>query len=208
MFRRGTAARRRPQGFVDPCIPTLAAEPPVGVRWIHEIKHDGYRLIVCRRAGRVRVFTRRGYDWTERYPLIREAMLALPQDATIDGEAVVCDAAGVANFDLLHSRKHDGRAFLYAFDLLELDGVDLRPFPLERRKDQLRILLLGYTGGIQFSEHLEGDGATVFALACRLGCEGIVSKDRTRPYKSGPSKTWIKVKNPEAPGVRRFEDRS
>jgi bifunctional non-homologous end joining protein LigD len=90
MLWRGTAARRRSQGFIDPCIPTLATKPPVGPQWIHEIKHDGYRLIVCRRAGRVRVFTRRGYDWTERYPLIREAMAALPQDATIDGEAVVC----------------------------------------------------------------------------------------------------------------------
>ena len=119
----------------------------------------------------------------------------------------MCNAIGVADFELLHSREHDRLAFLYAFDLLELDGVDLRPFPLERRKDQLRILLLGYTGGIQFSEHLEGDGATVFAHACRLGCEGIVSKDRSRPYKSGPSKTWIKVKNPDAPGMRRFEDR-
>src|SRR5215469_8474034 len=77
------------------------------------------------------------------------------------------------------------------FDLLELDGVDLRPFPLERRKDQLRKLLLGCMAGIQFNEHLEDDGATVFAHACRLGCEGIVSKDRSRPYKSGPSRTWI-----------------
>ena len=115
---------------------------------------------------------------------------------------------GVANFDLLHSREHDRLAFLCAFDLLELDGVDLRPFPLERRKELLRKLLLGCMTGIQFSEHLEDDGATVFAHACRLGCEGIVSKDRSRPYKSGPSKTWIKVKNPKAPGVRRFEDRT
>jgi bifunctional non-homologous end joining protein LigD len=150
---------------------------------------------------------RRGYDWTERYPLIREAMFAQPQDATIDGEALVCDPMGVANFALLHSREHDGRAFLYAFDLLELDDVDLQPFRLERRKDQLRILLLGCARGIQFSEHLEDDGAAVFAHACRLGCEGIVSKDRTRPYRSGQSKTWIKIKNPKAPGVRRFEER-
>ena len=207
LSRAPVARRRRPEGFIDPCIPTLATIPPVGPQWIHEIKHDGYRLIICRRAGRVRVFSRRGYDWTDRYPMIRDAMLGLPQDATIDGEAVVCDAMGVADFELLHGRKHDGRAFLCAFDLLELDGVDLRPFPLERRKDQLRVLLLGCIIRIQFNEHLEGDGATVFAHACRLGCEGIVSKDRSRPYKSGPSKTWIKVKNPEAPGVQRFEDR-
>ena len=106
----------------------------------------------------------------------------------------MCNAIGVADFELLHSREHDRLAFLYAFDLLELDGVDLRPFPLERRKDQLRILLLGCMTGIQFNEHLEDDGATIFAHACQLGCEGIVSKDRSRPYRSGPCKTWIKVK--------------
>src|SRR5215469_15347625 len=96
-------------------------------QWIHEIKHDGYRLIARVDGGRVRLFTRRGYDWTDRYPLIRDAMLGLPQEATIDGEAVVSDPAGVADFALLHRRKHDRQAFLYAFDLLELDGVDLRP---------------------------------------------------------------------------------
>src|SRR5215469_589283 len=140
-------------------------------QWIHEIKHDGYRLIARVDGGRVRLFTRRGYDWTDRYPLIRDAMLGLPQEATIDGEAVVSDPAGVADFALLHGRKHDRQAFLYAFDLLELDGVDLRPLPLEQRKEHLRNLLSGCASGIQFSEHLEGDGATVFAHACRLGCE-------------------------------------
>jgi ATP-dependent DNA ligase len=209
MLRRTqTVTRRRPHGFIDPCIPTLATKPPAGPQWIHEIKHDGYRLIARRHRGRVRLFTRRGHDWADRYPLIGEAMAGLAQDATIDGEVVVCDVAGVADFGRLHSREHDRHAFLYAFDLLELDGLDLRPFPLERRKDQLRRLLFGYAHGVQFNEHLEGDGATVFARACRLGCEGIVSKDRSRPYRSGKSKTWIKVKNPKAPGVLRFEDRS
>ena len=132
-------------------------------------------------------------------------MLALRRDATIDGEVVVCDAIGVAISSCCTANR---QAFLYAFDLLELDGVVFRPFPLERRKQHLRKLLSECTSGIQYSEHLEDDGTTVFAHACRLGCEGIVSKDRSRPYKSGPSKTWIKVKNPEAPGVRRFEDRS
>jgi hypothetical protein len=93
---------------------------------------------------------RRGYHWTDRYPLITD----LPQDATIDGGVVVCDAMGVADFELLHSREHDRQAFLYAFDLLELDSLDLRPFPLERGKDQLRKLLLGCMTGIKFNEHL------------------------------------------------------
>ena len=90
MFLRTVAPTRRPVGFVEPCIPTTARKPPVGPQWIHEIKHDGYRLIVCRRGDRVRLFTRRGYDCTERYPLIVAAAAALPADAIIDGEVVVC----------------------------------------------------------------------------------------------------------------------
>jgi bifunctional non-homologous end joining protein LigD len=157
----------------------------------------------------VRLFTRRGFDWTERYPIIRKAVAALPStSATIDGEAVCCDDAGVAVFEKLHSRAHDGEAFLYAFDLLELDGEDWRPRPLEERKARLEMLLAKAPAGIRYSEHLEGDGAAIFALACGLGCEGIVSKHRERSYRSGPSKAWLKIKNPAAPGVTRFEDRT
>src|SRR5215469_540266 len=126
MFSRVPVARLRPQGFTLPPFRRLRPSPLSAPKWIHEIK-QGYRLIASRHGNRVRLFTRRGYDRADRYPLIREAMLALPQDATIDGEAVVCDPMGVADFELLHSREHDRRAFLYAFDLLELDGVGLRP---------------------------------------------------------------------------------
>jgi ATP-dependent DNA ligase len=208
MFWPTSAPSRRPVGFIEPCIPTRAHKPPAGPQWIHEIKHDGYRLIVRRHGDRVRLFTRRGYDWTDRYPLIANAAAALGCDATIDGEAVVCDRAGVADFERLHSREHDRQAFLWAFDLLELDGEDLRPSPLFERKAALRRLLRRAKAGLHYVEHLDGDGADIFDHACRLGCEGIVSKDRSRPYRSGKSKTWIKVKNPKAPGVRRFEDRS
>jgi bifunctional non-homologous end joining protein LigD len=127
---------------------------------------------------------------------------------TIDGEAVCCDEAGVAVFEKLHSRAHDGEAFLYAFDLLELNGEDWRPRPLEGRKAKLEQLLAKAPPGIQYSEHLEGDGAAIFAHACKLGIEGIVSKHREHQYRSGRSKTWLKVKNPAAPGVTRFEDRT
>jgi bifunctional non-homologous end joining protein LigD len=96
---------------------------------------------------------------------------------------------------------------LYAFDLLELDGEDWRPRPLEERKAQLAKLLATAPAGIQYSEHLEGDGAAIFAHACKLGAEGIVSKHREHPYRSEPSKAWLKTKNPAAPGVTRFEDR-
>jgi len=150
MFWRTEAPTRCPIGFIEPCIPSTARKPPVGPQWIHEIKHDGYRLIVCRRSDRIRLFTRRGYDWTERYPLVAATANVLPTDTTIDGEVVVCDAAGVADFERLCSREHDCAAFLYAFDLLTLDGVDVRPLALAERKDRLRELLQGFPRGIQF----------------------------------------------------------
>jgi bifunctional non-homologous end joining protein LigD len=194
-------------GTIEPCIPTRASKPPVGPQWIHEIKHDRYRLIARKRDGRVRLFTRNGFDWTDRYPLIREAAAALaPASATIDGEAAWCDGDGLAIFDKLHGRAHDGEVILYAFDLLELDGEDWRPRPLEERKARLEQLLDKAPVGIEYSEHLEGDGAAIFALACGLGCEGIVSKHREHPYRSGPSKAWLKIKNPEAPGMLRFRE--
>jgi bifunctional non-homologous end joining protein LigD len=130
--------RIRTDGFVDPCIPSRALKPPPGPDWVHEIKHDGYRLIVRREGEAVRLFTRRGYDWTERYPAIANAAAKLKaRSFTLDGEAVVCGADGVAVFDALHRRGRISDAILQAFDLLELDGVDYRPLPLSRRKDRL-----------------------------------------------------------------------
>jgi bifunctional non-homologous end joining protein LigD len=185
-------------------------KPPLGPQWIHEIKHDGYRLIACKRDGRVRLFTRNGFDWTDRYPRISEAAASLPaESATIDGEAVWCDRDGLAIFDKLHSRAHDGDVVLYAFDLLEFDGEDWRPKPLEERKSKLAKVLAKAPAGIRYSEHIEGDGAAIFAHACKLGAEGIVSKHREHPYRSGPSKAWLKTKNPRLRvccGSRRSRD--
>jgi bifunctional non-homologous end joining protein LigD len=196
-------------GYIEPCIPTRVDKPPVGPQWIHEIKHDGYRMIARKRDGRVNLFARRGFDWTDRYPLICTAVAKIPRGfVVIDGEAVYCDDTGLAVFDKLHSRRHDDQVILYAFDLLELDGEDWRPRPLEERKARLEMLLAKAPAGIRYSEHLEGDGAAIFALACGLGAEGIVSKHRERAYRSGPSKTWLKIKNPAAPGVTRFNDRT
>jgi bifunctional non-homologous end joining protein LigD len=197
---------KRP-GTMEPCIPTRAAKPPVGPQWIHEIKHDGYRLIARKRAVNVRLFTRNGFDWSDRYPLIREAVAALGvTSATIDGEAVWCDDGGLAIFDKLHSRAHDHDVNLYAFDLLELDGKDWRPRAFGERKARLAKLLAKAPAGIQYTEHLEGDAAAIFAHACKLGAEGIVSKHREHPYRSGPSKAWLKTKNPAAPGMLRFRE--
>jgi bifunctional non-homologous end joining protein LigD len=157
---RATGQPTKRPGIIEPCIPTLASRPPVGPQWVHEIKHDGYRLIARKQDDRVRLFTRRGYDWTDRYPLIRKVVAALrTASAVIDGEAVCCDDTGVAVFERLHSRDYDEQVSLYAFDLLELDGEDWRPRPLEQRKAALARLLANTPAGIQYNEHLEGDGA-------------------------------------------------
>jgi bifunctional non-homologous end joining protein LigD len=131
-----------PAGFIEPCNPTVCKVAPSGPQWVHEIKHDGYRLIVRKDTKRVRVFTRRGFDWTERYPAIRIALqLLLVRSVTIDGEAVYCGKDGLSDFGKLHSQAHDDDVFLYAFDLLELNGEDLRAEPLEVRKGKLERLL-------------------------------------------------------------------
>jgi bifunctional non-homologous end joining protein LigD len=131
--------------------------------------------------------TRRGYDWTDRYPLIREAVAALrPSAFVLDGKAVCCDPDGTANFERLHRQTHNDRVFLYAFDLLELGGIDLRPQPLEERRGNLQHLLRKANGGgVQFNEHIAGDGQTIFEHACKLGFEGIVSKHRAHRTDQG-----------------------
>jgi bifunctional non-homologous end joining protein LigD len=193
--------------FVPPCIPTRAVKPPAGPGWLHEIKHDGYRLQVRREGGAVRLFTRRGYDWSGRYPSIAvTAMLLRAKSFTLDGEAVVCGPDGVAIFDALHRRGTVSEAMLYAFDLLELDGEDLRALPLVDRKKRLARLLSGRRLGIVLSDHTDEDGALVFRQACRMGLEGIVSKRLSAPYRSGPSRDWLKVKNPDSPAMIRAHD--
>jgi bifunctional non-homologous end joining protein LigD len=144
----------RSDGYILPCIPTRAPKPPAGPGWVHEIKHDGYRLQVRREGDVVRLFTRRGYDWSGRYPSIAvTATLLRAKSFTLDGEAVVCGPDGVAVFDALHRRGTVTEAMLYAFDLLELDGQDLRAMPLLDRKKRLARLLGGRRLGIVLSDH-------------------------------------------------------
>jgi bifunctional non-homologous end joining protein LigD len=182
LWRKTSKRRAPPPGFIEPCIPTVFA----------------------RRGETVRLLTRNGFDWTKRYPLIAAAVPRLPvKSATIDGEAVLLGEDGIADFRKLHSRTDDGQVMLYAFDLLELDGQDLRKEPLDRRRERLRTLLEG-ASDISFSEHFEGDGAQLFAHACKFGLEGIVSKRRDKPYQSGPSKSWLKIKNPQSPAMMRL----
>jgi bifunctional non-homologous end joining protein LigD len=124
----------------------------------------------------------------------------------IDGEAVACDDNGVASFNLVRYRHHDESIFLYAFDLIELNGDDLRADPLEGRKETLAMVLAKAGPGIRFNEHMEGDGETVFRHACKLGLEGIVSKRKDSAYRSGRSRHWLKMKNSAAPAVKREEE--
>src|SRR5262252_6109851 len=169
-------------GFIAPCLPTNAHTLPSGGLWLHEIKHDGFRIIARKDGERVRLYSRPGNDFTHRFPLIVETLAGLrARSCIIDGEAVACDDSGVASFDLVRHQRANGSVFLYAFDLIELNGDDLRRDPLEVRKATLRSMLAKAQPGIRFNEHTEGDGPTVFARASKLGLEGIVSNRPRRP---------------------------
>jgi bifunctional non-homologous end joining protein LigD len=128
----------RSQRPFEPCLPRTAKQPPTGPGWIHEIKHDGFRILARRDAKGVRLFTRSGYNFAPRFPRIAEAIESLSvQSCIIDGEAIVVDKNGLSVFDLIRYRQHDGAAVLCAFDLIELDGEDLRRSPFEQRKHAL-----------------------------------------------------------------------
>lgn len=190
----------------QPCLPTRAVKPPTGPNWVHEIKHDGFRIVARRINDVVRLQTKQGYDYAERYPLIVEAISRLKVSSiVIDGEAM-CFSGAAHDFDKLWNRTNDHEAKLCAFDLLELDGEDYRPKPLAERKKALFKLLRRAWGGIEYVEHLEGDGAVIFDHACKLGLEGIVCKRIDLPYRPGPSKSWIKVKNKAHPAMLRVKE--
>jgi bifunctional non-homologous end joining protein LigD len=196
--------RTHPRGHIKPCLPTPAEHPPAGEGWLHEIKHDGFRILARRDNNGVGLYTRNGYNSAHRFPKIVEAVSNLKvRSCFIDGEAIVVDERGLAAFDLLRSWRHDHAAVLCAFDLIEIDGKDLRSAPIEQRKHALADVLQRERDGIIFNVHYDCDGATIFKHACALGCEGIVSKRLGSPYRSGRSAHWMKVKNPKAPAVRR-----
>jgi len=129
-----------------------------------------------------------------------------PRSCIIDGEAVACEGNGMPSFDRIRYRRHDASVFLYAFDLIELNGDDLRREPLDTRKATLASVLRRAAPGLRFNEHIEADGPTVFAHACKMGLEGIVSKRKHSPYRSGRSPNWLKSKNPACEAVRREEE--
>jgi bifunctional non-homologous end joining protein LigD len=164
----------------------------------------GVRILARRDAAGLRLITRAGNDFSSRFPFIAMAVGKLPvSSCLIDGEAIVCDENGLAVFELIRRHGALASAVHCAFDLLELDGRDLRREPIEKRKALLAKLLRGSHLSIVLNEHFEEDGATVYRAACQLGCEGIVSKRFGSPYRSGRSPHWVKVKNPAAPAVKR-----
>jgi bifunctional non-homologous end joining protein LigD len=198
LWRISPARSRRPlpAGFIKPCRPLLVAKPPAGSDWLHEIKHDGYRILACKDGGRVTIWSRHGTNLTDRFPKVAEAVLSLPAARVlIDGEAVVLRPDGHSDFAALRTKAGSAHACLVAFDILQLNGMDLRQRPLEERRDKLSPLVAGVEF-IQFSEALNIDGALVFAHACKLGLEGIVSKRAGSRYRSGNSRSWLKTKNP------------
>jgi bifunctional non-homologous end joining protein LigD len=195
--RMAKMIKRLPTGFIIPAQPVLASKPPFGADWVHEIKHDGYRIMVRRDGPIVRLYSRNAYDWTVRLTAIAAAAeLIKAKSFTIDGEAVVLGPDGLSRFEELSRRDAAQTAILYAFDIIEHDGEDLRDRPFLERKAVLARLLRDTEAGILLNEHLAEDGATVFAHACRLGAEGIVSKKIDGTYRSGPCRVWIKVTIP------------
>src|SRR5262245_3780451 len=196
--------RTLPAAFIAPCLPTKTDKLPSGSQWLHEIKDDGFRIIARKKGVQVRLYSRPGNDITHRFPLIVETLARLrSRSCIIDGEAVACDENGVTSFNRVRYRRHDESIFLYAFDLIELNGDDLRRDPLDVRKATLRSVLAKAGPGLRLNEHIEADGPSVFAHACKMGLEGIVSKRKGSTYRSGRSSDWLKMKNPNAPAVKR-----
>jgi len=190
------------------CFPTKAASVPDRPNWLHEVKYDGYRLRLERDGDRVRLITRGGYNWTDRYPWIVESALKNRiRQFIIDGEAVVLGVDGVSDFEALQSRRYDEEVQLYAFDVLALDGEDLRSLPLSLRKTNLARLLARRPDGIFVAPFEQGEiGPDLFRAACNMGLEGMVSKRVDRPYRAGRSKDWVKVKNRNHPAMDRVMD--
>jgi bifunctional non-homologous end joining protein LigD len=192
--------RARLPDFVPPSLATLHDTAPSGAEWLHEIKFDGYRIEARLDHAKVQLLTRNRQDWTHRFKPIAEAVAALPaKTALIDGELVVENEKGISSFSLLQTDLKEGRSdrFVYCvFDLLHLDGRDLTEEPLVERKAALERLLQvqGRAGSIRYTEHLDEDGRIIFRQACEMELEGIVSKRRDAPYRSGRTENFIKSK--------------
>jgi bifunctional non-homologous end joining protein LigD len=189
-------------GFIEPCSPKIGAPPKQSEgksdRWVHEIKFDGYRVQAHVVRGRPTLFTRNGFDWTDQFLSVADDLADIPvRSAIIDGELVVPDMNGIPDFHLLEVDLGQGRQdrmLYYAFDLVYLDGFDLRGAELRHRRAALEVLIGKGTQHIRLSEQLHPEASAMLELACRLNLEGIVSKRMDSPYRSGEQAFWLKQK--------------
>ncbi|MES0051720.1 MULTISPECIES: ATP-dependent DNA ligase [unclassified Mesorhizobium] len=183
--------------FIEPLMPTLVEKPPEGGDWTHEVKFDGYRSQMIIDEDGTRIYTRRGLDWTTKYRDIVAASAELgAESAILDGEMIVLNEAGLSDFAALRKaitrRQHD--LYFVAFDLLHLNGHDLRDMALEERREILESMIPANIR-IQFSQALPGDAKAIFHLIDEAGLEGMVSKRRDSKYRSGRSTAWLKIKS-------------
>jgi bifunctional non-homologous end joining protein LigD len=191
--KKSLGAKASWPGFIEPALASSVDKVPGGARWIHEIKFDGYRVQVHIHEGQVKVFTRRGNDWTKRFRKIAaDASEINVGSAILDGEVVVPSANGVSDFSVLQNelKGRSTRIVLVAFDLLYLNGHDLRKLPLLARKAELKQII--EDTAVQFSDSFEIDGQEMYQHACKLGLEGVVSKVRESAYVSGRGNIWVK----------------
>lgn len=194
-------ARKAPlPAFVSPQLATLEEKPPSGDGWFHELKLDGYRLLCHVDRAQVKFWTRNQKDWTAKFPALGKAVKALRlKSAILDGEVVALDASGRSSFQKLQQQinKHSAAGLvLHLFDVIYLDGFDLRRCPLRERKQVLAELFeqVPDTSPLRYSDHIEGNGAPFLKEACKFGLEGIVSKLADSPYESTRSRSWLKIK--------------
>jgi bifunctional non-homologous end joining protein LigD len=182
--------------FVAPQLCRLVDQPPGGAGWVHEVKFDGYRMQLQVAGGKVKLLTRKGLDWTIKFPAIAKAGAKLP-DGIVDGEICALNHNGAPDFAALQAALSDGKTdalIFFAFDLLFADGEDLRPLPLAERKQRLAAFLGKSTAPLRIVEHFTSGGDAVLLSACRMELEGIVSKRADAPYTSGRGDTWTKAK--------------
>ncbi|HET6629033.1 MAG TPA: DNA ligase D [Woeseiaceae bacterium] len=197
---RAKASKRgaRPPPFQQPQLATLTEDVPAGSNWLHEMKFDGYRCLVAVGGGNAICYTRSGLDWTAKFGEVAGALAGLDcASALLDGEIVASAGDGGSDFSALQSALSEGKPTeYYAFDLLHLDGDDLRSLPLVERKERLRALLafLPAAAPVHFSEHVQGHGRQVFEEMCRSGKEGIIAKKADAPYSNRRTRTWLKIK--------------
>ena len=194
--RAKKAGSKAPPPFAEPQLATLVDEVPTGSSWLHEIKYDGYRLLLAVGDGVATAWTRNAKDWSDKFKLLVKAAAKLPAGCLIDGEAVALDDDGKPNFQLLQSTLKGGTAPLafYAFDLLVDHGKDIRKLPNIERKERLAALLAGVSPPILYGDHIIGRGEEMFEAVCKQGGEGIISKKASAAYSGTRTRNWLKIK--------------